>query len=98
MCSFKIFLSRIKNVFCSEWHFCYYFCLFIKWYIDGGKYAKIKSQSMKKFRQDLKNGVVSFELKNYPNLIKNDIKEELGDTINIRFYDSTLGQKAIYKD
>ncbi|MCI7464120.1 MAG: hypothetical protein MSA79_05720, partial [Campylobacter sp.] len=59
---------------------------------------KIKSQSMKKFRQDLKNGVVSFELKDYPNLTKNDIKEELGDTINIRFYDSTLGQKAIYKD
>ena len=53
---------------------------------------------MKKFRQDLKNGVVSFELKNYPNLIKNDIQEVLGDTINIRFYDSTLGQKAIYKD
>ena len=72
--------------------------LFIKWYIDGGKYAKIKSQSMKKFRQDLKNGVVSFELKNYPNLTKNDIKEEFGDTINIRFYDSALGQKAIYKN
>ena len=72
--------------------------LFIKWYIDGGKYAKIKNQSIEKFRQDLKNGVVSFELKNYPNLTKNDIKEEFGDTINIRFYDSTLGQKAIYKD
>ena len=53
---------------------------------------------MKKFRQDLKNGVVSFELKDYPNLTKNDIKEELGDTINIRFYDSALGQKTIYKD
>lgn len=71
--------------------------LFIKWCIDGGKYTKLKSQSMQKFRQDLKNGVVSFELKDYPNLTKNDIKEELGDAINIRFYDSALGQKPIYK-
>ena len=72
--------------------------LFIKWYIDGGKYIKIKNQSMEKFRQDLKNGVASFELKDYPNLTKNDIKEEFGDTINISFYDSALGQKAIYKN
>lgn len=59
---------------------------------------KTRKESFKKLKSDVENGKKSLDLVDYPLLDKDDIEKELSKNYNIRFFDSSRGQKPIYKD